>query len=119
MNHDNAAMTVIRGNINMVVPWYLMASYLYYHRDFSLLSDTLFDQLCVTLDQRWEDISHTHKHVIDRRDLAAGSCLLPLDAFPSITRGAAEMLAGKLIIPPLGHPMAVPPPSPAKQMEMW
>jgi hypothetical protein len=120
MTHDDAAKAAIQDSINLNVPWYLMASYLYYHRDFSLISDSLFDQICLTLDHRWDEIIHAHKHVIDRQDLAAGSCFLGLDAFPSITRSTAEMLAGKMVIPPLGQTLVSPPPGlPLKQMELF
>ncbi len=93
MIHDTAAEAAIRQSVNMTVPWYLMAAYGYYHRGFSLLSDPAFDQICLTLQRRWDEIEHRHKHIIDRRDIAAGSCFLPVEAFPPIVKSAALILA--------------------------
>ena len=33
-------------NANMMVPYYLMLSYLYYEKNISLIPDTEFDELC-------------------------------------------------------------------------
>lgn len=56
-----------------VVAWYLMASYLYYHEDFSLLSDGLYDRLCRKILKRWKFIKHPHKRLLDRGSLRAGT----------------------------------------------
>ena len=42
-------MRVWEKNPNMLVPYYLMFSYLYYEKDVSLIEDTEFDKLCQTL----------------------------------------------------------------------
>ena len=36
-------------NENMLIPYYLMFSYLYYEKNISLIEDTEFDQMCKTL----------------------------------------------------------------------
>lgn len=82
----------VKHNNNMLVPWYLMASYGYYHRDESLLKDTTFDDLCLSLDVFWDLIGHHHKHIIDREALSAGTCLLPLAAFPRRVIAASCLL---------------------------
>ena len=93
--HDDKAERAILASVHMHVPWYLIASYGYYHLDISLLSDTLFDQICVTLNRCWDEIKHSHKHIINRDDLTAGSCFLPVEVFPLITRSTTHMLAGQ------------------------
>jgi hypothetical protein len=37
-------------------------------------------------DLHQSHIEHWHKHIIDRQDLNAGSCFLPLESFPRIIR---------------------------------
>ena len=44
MHFDQQCMDAIE-NPNMMVPWYLMASYAYYEQDQPILSDGLFDGL--------------------------------------------------------------------------
>lgn len=47
-----------------LVTFYLMASYLYYQCEVSLMSDTEYDKICVRLDAEWEEITHPHKRYI-------------------------------------------------------
>lgn len=82
-------------NPNMLVPWFLMASYLYYIEDVSILSDTLYDRLCNMLDQQWDSIEHFHKHLVPRADLSAGTGFAITD-YPERVRGAALRLAHSL-----------------------
>ena len=42
---DKQCNDVIDININMSVPWYLMAAYAYYVEDRPLLSDSCFDRM--------------------------------------------------------------------------
>ena len=58
---------------NLLVPYYLMNSYLYYKEDKSVLLDSEFDLLCKRLDAEWDSIDHYHKDLIDRDDLSAGT----------------------------------------------
>lgn len=60
-------------SINRKFVLYLMASYLYYEEDISLLTDTQFDELCKELLVHWDDITHYHKHLTTREDLEAGT----------------------------------------------
>lgn len=94
MKHDAMLDMLIAKSVNMLAPWYLISSYLYYHRDAPILSDGRYDQLCQQLNERWDEIEHRHKHLIERDWLPAGTCLLPLEAYPKITIGAACQLAG-------------------------
>lgn len=78
---------------NMMVPWFLMASYAYYQLDVSLLTDAAYDELARNLDARWDEIEHRHKHVIDRASLAAGTAFgLDRDAYPPMVVGAVTHL---------------------------
>ncbi len=52
---------------------YLLASYLYYEEDFSPITDSEYDMLCLELDARFDEITHWAKHLIDRESLKAGS----------------------------------------------
>lgn len=79
-------------NPNMLVPFYLMASYAYYVLDRPILDDGDYDQLCQRLDDQWDEIEHRDKAWIARDDLAAGTRLSTL--YPSMAKGAASSLAG-------------------------
>lgn len=91
---------------NLLVPWYLMASYAYYIRDASIMPDGDYDALCARLDRQWAKVEHRHKHLIDRGWLSAGTCFLRREQYPTITKSAACSLAGvpfeSADLPPLG-----------------
>ncbi|MDQ2066731.1 hypothetical protein Q9295_10110 [Xinfangfangia sp. CPCC 101601] len=74
-------------NRNLLVPWYLMASYAYYELDEPFLTDAAFDAMAKRMLQGWPAIRHRHKHLITEDDLKAGT-LLNRD-FPGIVKGAA------------------------------
>lgn len=81
--------------VNMAVPWVLMASYLYYHRDTTILTDQQFDGLTKLVRAKWSEITHFHKDLL--------ACLLEQDhsslhhipeaAYPQRCRSAACRLA--------------------------
>lgn len=79
------------------VPWWLMASFLYYHVDVPpILSDGMFDELSVFLAERWDSISHPHKDIISRADLAAGSgYAISKDRYPAIVVNAARRIVAE------------------------
>ena len=60
-------------NPNMLVPYYLMFSYLYYKQNISLIDDAEYDTLCKTLLDKFDDIKHFHKHLINKDALTAGT----------------------------------------------
>lgn len=67
-----------------------MASYLYYHFDISPIDDTEFDSLCKELLENWDNTNHRHKHLIDKKDLEAGTgYAIPLKKYPMIVCNAA------------------------------
>ncbi|MCA2979548.1 MAG: hypothetical protein INH37_14830 [Myxococcaceae bacterium] len=95
MNHDVKCRLAITRSVNLVVPWWLMASYLYYCKDTSILSDAQFDELGVILAERWDAIEHPHKHLI-KPDLTKSGFYLKEADYPLICRSAAERLAAEL-----------------------
>jgi hypothetical protein len=84
-----------------LVTFYLMASYLYYHHDMQLMSDSEYDRVCVRLNKEWDSITHPHKKYIDREALGAttGYHMRELD-YPLMARGAAIRLANERGIRP-------------------
>ncbi len=72
---DTHAAKIFANNINMMVPWYLMASYAYYKQDNPIFSDSFFDEMSKTMLSIWNDIEHFHKEYINTEHLAAGTFL--------------------------------------------
>ena len=66
-------MRVWEKNPNMLVPYYLMFSYLYYEKNVSLIEDTEFDKLCQTLLEKYDNVEHMHKHLVSKEALTAGT----------------------------------------------
>tara|TARA_R110000744_G_scaffold37380_1_gene85699 strand:+ start:68 stop:370 length:303 start_codon:yes stop_codon:yes gene_type:complete len=64
---------IYNDNPNMLVPYYLMYSYAYYKEGESIVEDAEFDQICKDLIEKWNTITHWHKHLIDLDSLRAGT----------------------------------------------
>ena len=78
---------------NGVIPWWMIASYLYYIHDISLLSDGLYDEMARDMLDRWDTLEHQHKHLITPEDLKMGSLFrLKAEDYPGMTKGAAAHL---------------------------
>lgn len=77
---------------NMLVPWYLMATYAYYDLDNPLLSDAGYDWVCLALAQSWDQIDHMHKHLINRESLEAGTGYELSGKMPQLVMEAADQL---------------------------
>jgi len=93
---DRQLAKLLAKSPNMAVPWYLMASYLYYHEDIQLLSDSYYDQLCAYLKQHWDSIEHRHKSLVPYDCLSAGTGFtIPKDKYPSLCVGGASDLVKK------------------------
>ena len=86
---DERAAEIFAKNINMMVPWYLMAAYAYYEQDNPILSDSFFDDLAKTLLAVWDDVEHRHKQYITTDMLNAGTYV---GKYPGIVEGAVEQL---------------------------
>ena len=50
-----------------------MFSYLYYEKNISLIEDTEFDQMCKTLLEKLDGLTHMHKHLVKKENLTAGT----------------------------------------------
>ncbi len=94
MNVDQHAAELFAENINMMVPYYLMASYAYYKQDNPIMSDSFFDSMSQTMIACWDDIEHFHKHLIDLEDLKAGTYL---GEYPSRIDGGLKSLRKKML----------------------
>jgi len=86
---DDHAAKLFAKNINMMVPWYLMASYAYYVQDDAIFSDGFFDEMGKTMLAVWNDIEHFHKEHISVDDLEAGTFL---GEYPSRVEGGLASL---------------------------
>ncbi len=60
-------------NENMLIPYYLMFSYLYYEKNISLIDDAEFDEMCKTLLEKLDGLTHMHKHLVKKENLTAGT----------------------------------------------
>ena len=60
-------------NENMLIPYYLMFSYLYYEKNISLIDDAEFDGMCKTLLDKLDSLTHMHKHLVKKESLTAGT----------------------------------------------
>jgi NAD-dependent DNA ligase len=81
----------IETNINMTVPWFLMAAYAYYIEDDPILSDAQFDRLVKRMIEHWDKIEHRHKELITLENLEAGTFL---GAYPEMVKGAVKQIRG-------------------------
>ena len=88
---DNQCIQIVGSNVNMCVPWYIMAAYAYYVEDNPLLEDHTFDHLATKILNHWEDIEHFHKHFLNKDMLTAGTYL---GEYPSRVKGAVAELRG-------------------------
>ena len=87
--YDEYAAGLFEQNINLMVPWYLMAAYAYYEQDDPIVSDRFFDDLAKTIHAVWDDIEHRHKGYLNLEMLEAGTYI---GDYPSIVAGAVEEL---------------------------
>lgn len=72
MNYEETATKYIEENKNLMIPWYLMASYAYYEENDPIFSDYFYDTLAQRMIKEWKNLSHFHKHLISLDDLSAG-----------------------------------------------
>lgn len=77
-------------SLDLKVAWYLMASYLYYEKDYSLLTDAEYDELCKELHDFFPLITHPHHIYLDENLLKCGSGFGLI--YPLMTISAAERL---------------------------
>ena len=80
-------------NSNMLVPYYLMYSYLYYEKVSPIISDAEYDTICKRLHDEGDDIEHYHKHIINKEHLVAGTGYSL--KYPTIVKDTALLLKEK------------------------
>ena len=86
---DGHAQKIFDENINMMVPYYLMASLAYYEQGDPIFSDAFFDEMGKIMLERWDEIEHFHKEHITQDDLRAGTFL---GKYPSRVEGGLKSL---------------------------
>ena len=74
-------------NVNMYVPWYIMAAYAYYIEDSPILSDITFDKMALKILKDWDKIEHFHKQFLTKEMLVAGTYL---GDYPTRVEGAVK-----------------------------
>jgi hypothetical protein len=89
MELDKDCCDVVDRNINMAVPWYIMAAYAYYVDDEPILSDAGFDRLAKKILSNWEEIDHYHKEYLNEDMLKSGTYL---GDYPSRVEGAVQQV---------------------------
>ena len=90
---DEMCITILERCPNAVVPWWLIASYLYYHHDLSILSDSFYDGLAEHMLDNWDEIKHQNKYLITKEDLKTGSLFaLKEEDYPFLTKDSATFL---------------------------
>lgn len=97
MNLDAQARAgVEEGAADRAVPWVLMAAYLYYHKDTTILSDECYDDLARLVKEDYPFIRHPHRDLLAPLQDSATSSLFHLkeDDYPRMARAAACRLAG-------------------------
>ena len=93
MTLDDKVEQLVSKNKHLLVPWYLILSYAYYHRDVSLVSDELYDRICRDLLNALSsfDIEHRHMGLCDLDALVAGTAFqLPETDYPSMAVSCAK-----------------------------
>ena len=88
---EKAMIDTCSMNVNMCVPWYLMAAYAYYIQDDPILEDHMFDRMAKKILANYEAIEHFHKHLLTKDDLRAGTFL---GEYPSRVQGAVDSIRG-------------------------
>lgn len=63
----------VNKELNLLVPKYLIHSYLYYEKDVNIISDEEFNAICKELLENFDIIEHPHKYLIDKESLRANT----------------------------------------------
>lgn len=79
-------------SIGLKLQHYLMASYLYYIHDMSMLDDSVYDGYCKDLLEQYDTFEHQHKYLLDKEELACGSGYRVAYTVPLRVKSAAMYL---------------------------
>lgn len=95
---DDVAEKIIKKSENMLIPWYLLASYVYYKLGSTIISDACFDRIAKSLGKKFDSLTHMHKYLLE--DIAKSKTFntgfdLPFDNFPKMIIGSAKHLQGR------------------------
>lgn len=90
---DQKLMIRIENGEASPVAWWLMASYLYYQKNVSILKDETFDWLGHWIKDNWSTIKHPHKRLIKRSGTFTGYYV---KNYPTVVMVAAEQLLEEL-----------------------
>lgn len=70
---------------------YLMASYIYYVLNKSVMPDEEYDKIAQLLLKYWDQFEHQHKHLLTKDDLGATTLYaLRAEDYPLMVRGGAD-----------------------------
>lgn len=93
-NYNFTAKTCFIVNPQARLAWFLIASYCYYQRCKSILTDELFDSIVGWLRHHLDEIDHPHRALIDQEMLVAGTAY-NIQEYPTIIRRCGdELIAG-------------------------
>lgn len=82
----------VDSNPELAIPWWLLASYSYYHLNRSMMSDSLFDKLTAILKTIPREIidDHAHGYLITEDGLSVGSAFdIKETDYPTIVKFSA------------------------------
>ena len=97
--YDEAAREAFKINPASAISFYLAASYLYYRRDISILSDSCYDGICKWLLKNIDNLEHTNHNLVDKEALKAGTAYhIKEEDYPLRVKVSAEGLARDLLI---------------------
>lgn len=98
-SYDSSARECFKKNKNSCISWWLSASYAYYIRYSSLLSDTTYDKMSKYILDNYESLEHSHKHLVDKEALKAGTgYYLKENDYPLIVRVSTERMISDLAV---------------------
>jgi NAD-dependent DNA ligase len=89
MNLDNECLQFVSDNPNLLVPWYIMASYAYYVQDDPIITDALFDRMAKKILKAWDEIDHRHKEYLNEDMLQGGTYV---GDYPPMVEGGVNHL---------------------------
>lgn len=93
MIQDAKCWVALNYSANMLVPWYLMGSYMFHWNRAPILSAGLFDLLSQRLRAEYHLLVHDYKPHVRRSDLRAGICTMGEGDYPAGLRALAWRLA--------------------------
>ena len=74
-------------NPNMLLSFYLMASYAYYSLGRPMMSDMEFEEITKVLLEKYEEVTHPHKNLVSKSALAC--CTAVGVKYPNIVKHSA------------------------------